>query len=267
MISVVMANYNGEQFLAEALESVAAQDFNDFEMIVVDDGSTDGSRGVIESFADKIPDFRPVFLPENRGQAAGFNTGAAQARGELVAFMDSDDLWFPNKLSRLDALWKSVPDGVLFEHNLLIHQDGQPTDKRFRETLVSGDVFKFTQRTRVFPLFVPTSGLAFPKWVLDTVMPVPEVFRTCADGYLTRTAMTLGRVVATEECLGYYRKHGGNQVFGNQAHDAARYQRERLLPSLNAFYRKQGISFRFPVPPLWKLVLQGKVKQVARLLG
>lgn len=262
-ISVVLANYNGEKFLAETLDTVAAQTHRDFEVILVDDGSTDGSRVILEHFSEAYPDQVRLFLrPKNEGQGPAFNFGVEQAQGDLVAFLDSDDLWLPHKLERLAAMRAAQPDAVLYQHNLRLHVDGQPTERLYRELMLNGDVFGYTKRNRVFPLFTPTSGLAFPRAILQRVMPIPAGFRTCADGYLTRTSMVFGRVAATDEWLGYYRRHGGNHVLGNTAHDAMRYRTQLLIPALNAFYRKNKIRFEFPVPPLWKEVLKGRVKQV-----
>lgn len=102
LVSVITAVYNGEQYLREALESLFAQDYTDFESIVVDDGSTDGSAEIAQSF--------PVVYhrQHNQGAAAARNAGITLARGELVAYLDSDDLLPPNKLS--------VQVGYLTEH-------------------------------------------------------------------------------------------------------------------------------------------------------
>lgn len=263
LISVVLANYNGERFLAETLESVAAQTFSDFEVVLVDDGSTDGSGAILQAFADAHPERVRLFMrPKNEGQGPAFNFGVEQAQGDLVALLDSDDLWLPNKLERLAALYQAQPDAVLYQHNLRLHIDGAPTERLYRELMLSGDVFGYTKRSTVFPLFTPTSGLAFPRAVLQRVMPIPHGFRTCADGYLTRTTMVLGRVAATDEWLGYYRRHGGNNVLGNAGHDAMRYRTELLIPALNAFYKRNKIRMEFPVPPLWKEVLKGGIRQV-----
>jgi glycosyltransferase involved in cell wall biosynthesis len=96
--SVVIPVYNGERFLAEALESVFAQTLPPYEVIVVDDGSTDASAEVAGRF--------PVTLirQENRGPGAARNAGVAQCTGEYLAFLDADDIWLPEKLERQMAL-------------------------------------------------------------------------------------------------------------------------------------------------------------------
>lgn len=95
LVSVVVPVYNGERFLRAALESVFAQDYQPFEVIVVDDGSQDGSAHIAQSFAGIR-----YLRQDNQGPAAARNAGIAVAKGEFVAFHDADDLMAPNKLSR-----------------------------------------------------------------------------------------------------------------------------------------------------------------------
>jgi glycosyltransferase involved in cell wall biosynthesis len=96
MVSVIIPTFNRADFLAEAIDSVLAQTAKDFELIVVDDGSTDRTRGLIANYENRV---RYFFQP-NAGAAAARNLGIRRAAGELIAFLDSDDLWLPSKLSR-----------------------------------------------------------------------------------------------------------------------------------------------------------------------
>ncbi|OGO23190.1 MAG: hypothetical protein A2144_11185 [Chloroflexi bacterium RBG_16_50_9] len=103
-VSVVMPTYNRAHFIAETVQSVLGQTFADFELIVVDDGSTDNTKEVIGSLKD--PRIRYIYQ-ENRGVSAARNTGIRTASGEYIAFQDSDDIWLPQnlelKVRRLDA--------------------------------------------------------------------------------------------------------------------------------------------------------------------
>jgi glycosyltransferase involved in cell wall biosynthesis len=94
LVSVIVPVYNREAFVRETLESVFAQDYEPFEVIVVDDGSTDGSGDIVRSF-----DFVRYIRQENHGPAAARNAGIAVAQGEFLAFCDSDDLFLPHKLT------------------------------------------------------------------------------------------------------------------------------------------------------------------------
>ena len=103
LVSVVTPVYNGEAFLRETLDSIFAQDYEPFEVIVVDDGSSDGSGAIARSY----PTVRYI-RQENQGPAAARNAGIAAARGEFLAFVDADDVILPNKLA--------VQVGYLLEH-------------------------------------------------------------------------------------------------------------------------------------------------------
>jgi glycosyltransferase involved in cell wall biosynthesis len=103
LVSVIVPVYNGELYLGSALQSIMEQDYHPLEVIVVDDGSVDGSREVAKSFKE----VRYIYQT-NQGQAQALNVGAEAARGEFLAFMDADDLWAPNKLA--------VQAGYLMEH-------------------------------------------------------------------------------------------------------------------------------------------------------
>ncbi|MCK1395653.1 glycosyltransferase family A protein [Bradyrhizobium sp. 1] len=99
-VSVVIAAYNSEAYIAEAIESVLGQTVPPDEVIVIDDGSTDGTRGILDGFSDRIV----ALTQANSGQAVAVNKGLALARGKLIGFCDADDLWTPRKLELQLAL-------------------------------------------------------------------------------------------------------------------------------------------------------------------
>lgn len=95
-VTVIIPTHNRANYLAEAINSVLGQTYKNYEIIVADDGSTDSTSEIIKQFGDKIR----YFYQQNRGPSAARNTGIKNARGDLVAFIDSDDLWLPDKLSQ-----------------------------------------------------------------------------------------------------------------------------------------------------------------------
>lgn len=95
-VSIVIPVYNGEKYIQETLESVLGQTYADREVIVVDDGSTDGTLEILSTYGDKLR----VFRQENRGAAAARNKGIQEATGKWVAFVDADDVWLPEKLEK-----------------------------------------------------------------------------------------------------------------------------------------------------------------------
>lgn len=106
LVSVIMPCYNNANYVAAALESVLSQDYPNFEVIVVDDGSTDNSVAVLETFNDKIT----VVKQANQGPAAARNNGLKMAKGKYVAFNDSDDFWLPGKLSAQVSYLEKNPE-------------------------------------------------------------------------------------------------------------------------------------------------------------
>jgi len=104
LISVIIPVYNGEKYLAETLQSILAQTYRPFEIIVVDDGSTDRSAAIARSFPDVH-----CHSQTNQGHGAARNIGIDKARGELLAFCDADDLWMVDKLESQVALLNENP--------------------------------------------------------------------------------------------------------------------------------------------------------------
>jgi glycosyltransferase involved in cell wall biosynthesis len=105
-VSVIIAAYNAEAYIAAAVESVLGQTIPPDEVIVIDDGSTDGTRNVLGQFGDRIT----VFTQDNGGQAIAVNRALATAQGELIGFCDADDLWTPRKLELQLALLERQGD-------------------------------------------------------------------------------------------------------------------------------------------------------------
>lgn len=105
-VSIVIPIYNKEPFVAEAIQSVLAQTFQDFEIVIIDDGSTDGSLEVVQAVSDER--FR-IIRRVNGGAAAARNTGIEAAQGEWIAFLDADDIWFPDSLKVRLAILERNP--------------------------------------------------------------------------------------------------------------------------------------------------------------
>lgn len=112
-VSVVIAVYNGGRYLREALESVFAQRYDDYEVVCVDDGSTDSSAEVLRNYGHRVT----VISQSNAGQGAARNAGARRASGQYLAFLDQDDRWYPQKLEREVVALEASPDAVVAYSN------------------------------------------------------------------------------------------------------------------------------------------------------
>jgi glycosyltransferase involved in cell wall biosynthesis len=162
-VSVVIPSYNYGRFIAGAVESVLAQTVNEIEVIVVDDGSTDGTAEVIAPY---LADRRVRFFPlEHAGVSAAKNTGVRLSRAPLVAFLDADDLWLPAKLERQLALFRADPElGAAFTRRLLINEHGQEVEYR-QPVLHRGNILE-----RLFVVnFICQSSAVVPRDVLHEV--------------------------------------------------------------------------------------------------
>lgn len=204
-VSVIISNFNYGRFIAEAIESVLDQTYRDIELIVVDDGSTDGSRSIIESYSDRIISI----FQDNAGQGAAFNAGIARASGDIICFLDADDYYRKDKVEKVVSAFEMHPEWVQISHGRTsIDADGNR---------LGGDPTFFNQGD-VTPLLLKwgryawaiTSALSYRRSVLDSLLPIPPRPRA-ADTYLTATTPFYGAVGAIREPLMFYRKHGKNR--------------------------------------------------------
>jgi len=139
-VSVVTAVYNGARYIQDAVESVLSQTYKDWEMIVVDDGSTDDTYQKVKAIGDGR--IRVIRLDENSGRpAVPRNIGIKAARGEFIAFLDYDDLWLPEKLARQVERMQAESDAFLVYSRFYLQENGR--DRGINPKMVrSGHVFK-----------------------------------------------------------------------------------------------------------------------------
>ncbi|MCR5279280.1 MAG: glycosyltransferase [Lachnospiraceae bacterium] len=150
MISIIVPVHNAERFLKETIESVLAQTEKNFELILVDDCSTDGSVNVINGFDDRR--ICLIRQPENKGAAAARNRGLEAANGRYIAFLDADDLWSPNKLERTLFYLREQQTGFVFTGYEFADENGKgtgavvkvPKRRTFKTALNNTDIFTST---------------------------------------------------------------------------------------------------------------------------
>lgn len=164
-VTVVLPVYNREKLVGDTLESILSQRFGEFEVVVVDDGSTDGTAEAVKAFTQRDGRVRYVFQ-DNAGPGAARNTGITEARGEWIAFLDSDDLWEPDKLSNFRRLVDETPSLDFVHTNWqALYLDGtrsKPRDTENFELLSS--------KTYLLSTFsLKTSTIAIRKDLLDRI--------------------------------------------------------------------------------------------------
>ncbi|MEL6319053.1 MAG: glycosyltransferase [Cyanobacteria bacterium J06626_14] len=207
-VSIVVNNYNYAQFLGEAIASACNQTYPNVDVVVVDDGSSDHSCDIINTFKHQVT---PVFKA-NGGQASAFNAGFAASKGDIVLFLDADDYLLPNAVERVVSAWE--PDTVK-AHFLLkgIDAAGEALGYTYPARghyLGRGDVVPKLLERGVYGV-APTSGNALARKALTQIFPIDEArYRISADGYLATAIAFHGKIMALEETLGAYRVHGSN---------------------------------------------------------
>ncbi len=137
-ISVIIPTYNRSQLVTRAVSSVLFQTFRDFEILVVDDGSTDDTMERLVQFGSRITLLRH---PGNLGVSATRNTGIRASSAPLIAFLDSDDYWLPEKLAAQWAFFKGSPDAVACQTEELWIRNGRRVNPRNKHRKPSGDIF------------------------------------------------------------------------------------------------------------------------------
>lgn len=211
--SVVVNNYNYGRYLGEAIDSALAETYRPLEVVVVDDGSTDASRDIIASYGDRII---PV-LKANGGQGSALNAGLAASRGDVICFLDADDVLLPTAMEHAVECLRE-PDVTKVHWPLWeIDADGRRTGRQLpTEPLPEGDLRAFTIREGPSSsVSSPTSGNAWARRFVERVMPLPEPeYRISADAYLFGLAPGFGPIKRIEEPQGLYRVHGQNNYWG-----------------------------------------------------
>lgn len=193
LVSVILPTYNRRRFLEESVRSVLNQTYRNFEVIVVDDGSTDGTS---ESICSLSPALRYLRQP-NSGVAAARNRGLAAARGELIAFQDSDDLWHPEKLARQWSVLKERPEvGVVYTSHRIVDSNGKPIGRQWKQ-LHSGWITEALFQS----IFVIMPSTVVRRAVADRVGSFSTDLRTNSDYEFWLRASLITEFAALEQPL------------------------------------------------------------------
>ena len=207
MVSVIIDNHNYGRYIGEAIESVLNQTYLDFELIIVDGASTDDSRKVIMKYVKSYPQkITAVFKPTS-GQAAAFNVGYKLSKGDIVALLDSDDYFYPQKLEKIV---REHENHMFIGHNR-IHSDGMKNyvpmdDPSKRQDLLKKYGFIYTYN-------LISSCISGRRELLDKIFPMPEnEYITFADCYIKVLAQYYDNIHYLNDKLTLYRLHNTNKV-------------------------------------------------------
>lgn len=222
-VSVIINNHNYGAFIKAAIDSVLNQSYPATEIIIVDDGSTDDSRTIIDSYGDLVT----AVYQSQSGQAAALNAGFAASSGDLLCFLDSDDTWSSKKVEAVIGVFTSQRDVHWLRHKLQVcdHQLrplGAVMPHFLGSRRIPPDRYRYYERLTT----ASTSALSMRRALAERLFPIPAAFSRSADAYLTVSAYDadayLNTATADAMCFGYsldadlgcYRRHAGQQFIG-----------------------------------------------------
>ena len=174
LVSVIIPTYNRAMKTGRAVASVLFQTYRDCEVIVVDDGSSDDTQEVLQRFGSRI---RVLVHEENRGVSAARNNGIRASQGPLIAFLDSDDYWFPEKVARQVAFFKHHPEAVACQGEELWIRKGRRVNPMAKHLKPSGEIFEPSLRL----CLVSPSAVMLRRTLLDEVGLFDETLPACED--------------------------------------------------------------------------------------
>jgi len=251
-VSVIIPAYNAATYLPHAMESVMRQTFADWEIVLVDDGSTDHTAAVCQEYQSKLQRLQYIHQP-NRGISAARNTALQAARGEFIALLDADDVWLPQRLERGVKVLDSEPETGLV-HARVARIDGNGVvlgQLKVEPKHLSGRIARniYTRRAHII---CPTA--MFRRTCLETIGLFDEALRTTEDRDLWFRIARRWRVAYIDEVLAYYRLSplsvtkdlngllNGQIQFVSKHYQSGACTRMEQLEALGNIYRELGDS-------------------------
>ena len=224
LVSAIIIFLNGEKFIEEAIESVFAQTYDSWELLLVDDGSTDNSTEIAKQYAQKYPE-KVRYLEheghQNRGMSATRNLGISNAKGEYIAFLDADDIWLPQKLEKQLETFRLQPEAAVVcgPTQWWFSWTGKPQDTvldSMREVAPQSDTL-YAPPTLLTLLLQneartpATCGVLIRRMLFESTGGFEESFRGMYEDQAFFAKVYLkAKVFVTRECWDWYRQHRNN---------------------------------------------------------
>lgn len=207
LVSIVMATYNGGNYLAQQLDSLLAQTYPSIEIIITDDGSTDDTRAILTRYAEQYAHIKLYFNETNLGYIRNFEKGIQLATGAYISLCDQDDYWFPEKIEKLYNAIGHYP--MIYADSLLCNEQLEPSGKKISD-VASCQTFNSCLQQAVFCRVYGHATL-INRSMLQKALPFPEVLPH--DWWLSFMATLEGGILFFPEALVSYRQHSNN-IFG-----------------------------------------------------
>ncbi len=232
-VSIILPTYNCAGFLPDSIGSILLQTYDSYEIIVVDDGSTDNTREVLKPFMQRI---QYIHLVKNKGLPAARNTGIRAARGEYLAFIDADDLWLPEKLQTDIAYLNKHPDvGMVYSKHLNVDVNGRALNGGTKKRLPSGNIFTqlFSEQNFIIP-----SSVVVRREVFNMTGLFDEQLFNCQDWDMWLRIAFFSKIAGINKTLIKYR-HNPHSLSKNRD-SVLKYQKAVIDKTYNQFKDKKG---------------------------
>jgi glycosyltransferase involved in cell wall biosynthesis len=261
LVSAIIIFLNGEQFIEETISSIFAQTYDHWELLLVDDGSTDHSCAIAQQYAHKYPE-KVKYLEhanhQNRGMSASRNWGIAHAQGDYIGFVDADDLWLPQKLEQQIAIFNTYPDAAMVYGRTQIWYswtENSPPNLRDHFYDLGVEANNLINPPTLFLLLLQnkcqtptTCNALMRREVFDNIGKFEESFRTMYEDQAFFSKVLLNApVFVSDQCWAKYRQHPAS--CSSQAETKQYYQsRLPFISWLEHYLSTQNIQN----PEVWK---------------
>jgi len=213
LVSVIMPSYNHEKFISEAIESVLGQTFVDFELIIVDDASTDRSQQIINEFSQKDKRIKKIFHKKNLGIAKTFNECIKNSGGKYVAFIASDDVWLIKKLEKQIQILEKDENLVVWGNQIIVDAESIPTgetsSEKYQNATANGYIFE-----EVVNSWIAGSSMILKRKNIKDIK-FNESLKYLNDSQFYLDTAYNYEYFFMEEPIAKYRLHGDNASFGD----------------------------------------------------
>ncbi len=230
LVSVALCTYNGAAYLGPQLDSLVNQTYNNIEIIVVDDCSTDNTHTILQDYAARYPQFKIHQNHQNLGFVKNFERAATLCTGELIALCDQDDIWLPEKIElQVNALGDHI---FIYHDSEFIHEDGSPMHKKVSDVM---NLYRGGE-PEVFLFFNCVSGhsILMKRELLAEALPLKETY--FHDWWLAYVATNMGAIDFIPQCLVKYRQHDNSDT------NILRAKRDKEIHKHSSFHKLERIQ-------------------------
>lgn len=231
-VSVIIDNYNYEKYIVSSIESVLNQTYKNFELIIVDDGSTDASKKIIEEYKNKYPKIIKTVFKENAGQASAFNEGIKEVNGDLICFLDSDDEFELNKLEKVVDLYEQGYEYIFNDHTMIFDNNAPKGYEPIRYPYNGYNLFLLYYISKYVGGICST--LTISKDIANKIFPIKDIkgWRIQADDVIVYTASMLTQSYFSYDKLTKYRIHGNNGYYNKEIPYSEKFERLKRIGTL-----------------------------------